>query len=320
MRTFMLIAFIGITVSAQAGIKEVWYSNVVLKSDSLDPSLSENEAKYTFEFVGLDGTKENMIYSIDGVEGKSRLHFNSLEFTTTPGKHIFQFFYSENYYEVYSDSLEIKDRHHSIYQVNMERSDVIITVDKPVIYLYPEEETNVSVKLNIKGEPTFLYPTYEDEWKFTATPSGELLFDDKTYNYLFWESAQSRAFSEEELKSGFNVKSENVVAFLEEKLSLAGLNSKEQADFITYWGPKLSANELNFVRFEFNEACNRYAELKITPEPEHVYRIYMTWMPISKELGVMSQSIESISREGFTVLEWGGSEINEIPENSLLLN
>lgn len=320
MRTLVLLIFIGAASISHAEILEEWYSQVSLKSDSLDSSLAENQAKYTFEFHFLDKSKNKVLYSIDGIEGKAKLENESIEFVTTPGKHIFQFYYSTNYYEVYSDSLAIKNQHHSIYEVRMERSDIRITVDKPVIYLYPEEETEVELKLNIAGDPIFFYPAYENGWKFTASESGELTFGDNAYNYLFWEAAQSRTFSEEELKTGFNVKKGDVVSFLEQKLTLAGLNSKEQADFITYWGPRLSANELNFVRFEFNEACNRYAEIDISPEPAHVYRLYMTWMKIESELDVVPQKIETFNRDGFTVLEWGGSELDQIRANSLILN
>lgn len=55
------------------------------------------------------------------------------------------------------------------------------------------------------------------------------------------------------MKSRFNVTKEEVTPFLEGKLSLAGLNSKEQADFITCWGPRLATKEINFLRFKFNE-------------------------------------------------------------------
>lgn len=321
MRALILIAFLGLIGNASAEIIEKWYPNVSLRSDSTDTSLTVNQSKYTFEFSPIDGSKSKILYSIDGVEGKAELKKgNSAEFITTPGKHVFQFYYSENYFEVYTDSLNIKDQHHSIYEIRMERADIQIMVDKPVIYLYPEKEIDVEVNLNILGEAKFFYPAYDKAWQFTASPSGELAFSDKTYNYLFWEAAQSRTFNEEELKTGFNLEKENVVAFLEEKLTLAGLNSKEQADFITYWGPRLTANDLNFVRFEFNETCNRYAELNITPQPDHIYRIYMTWMPIEAELDVIPQEFETFEREGFTVLEWGGSEVNQISPNSLLLN
>ncbi|MBQ9925500.1 MAG: hypothetical protein IJO51_05730 [Clostridia bacterium] len=34
--------------------------------------------------------------------------------------------------------------------------------EKPVIYLYPEEETEVTVKLDYAGELTTTYPEYKD--------------------------------------------------------------------------------------------------------------------------------------------------------------
>ena len=36
--------------------------------------------------------------------------------------------------------------------------------EKPVIYLYPEEETEVSVTLDYDGTLTATWPTYEDGW------------------------------------------------------------------------------------------------------------------------------------------------------------
>jgi hypothetical protein len=309
MKNLLLIAFIGLIGNVEAREIEETMPVCFLNSDSLDSTLNNNQSKFTFEFTALDGSTNQMIYSIDGIQKTVELSDNSIEVFTSPGKHIFQFYYTENYYEVYTDSLAVKNQFHTIYDIIMERSDIIITVDKPIIYLYPEQEIDVNVKLNIEGTPTFFYPEYKNGWKFKASPSGDLTFGDKTYNYLFWEASQKRSFSKEELKSGFNVKKADVTAFLEGKLSLAGLNSKEKADFITYWGPRLAANKLNFVRFEFNEQCNRYAELEITPKPKTIYRIYITWMSIPQELEVAGQEIEQYSREGFTVLEWGGSEI-----------
>jgi len=295
----------------------------VYRSDSqFSQELKSNESVYTFKFNGAHtAPPTKVLYSIDGENGKQQLTNGSITIKSTPGKHIFQFFYSQHFYEIYTDSLAIKAQHHDTYQVQLYQAMVEPQMtEKPVIYLYPEEKTVVSVQLAIHGENPFFYPAYGEGWKFTAQPNGDLIFGDKTYNYLFWESAENRNFSEEELKSGFNVKKEEVVAFLEDQLTKAGLSSKEQADFITYWGPRLSANELNFVRFEFNEVCNRYAELEITPKPNHIYRVYMTWMPIEAELDIVPQTIETINREGFCVIEWGGLEINQIPSTSLLLN
>ena len=59
---------------------------------------------------------------------------------------------------------------------------------KPVIYLYPEEETQVTVKLDYAGELTCTYPAYDDGWTVTAQPDGTLTdAAGQTYSYLFWE-------------------------------------------------------------------------------------------------------------------------------------
>ncbi len=49
-----------------------------------------------------------------------------------------------------------------------------VRTEKPVIYLYPTEETEVSVKLNLDGDLTCTYPAYNNGWSVTATPDGTL--------------------------------------------------------------------------------------------------------------------------------------------------
>ena len=45
---------------------------------------------------------------------------------------------------------------------------------KPVIYLYPEAETDVTVTLDYDGELTCTYPAYADGWTVSARPDGTL--------------------------------------------------------------------------------------------------------------------------------------------------
>ena len=281
------------------------------RSDTqVDKNLKSNESVYTFKFNDVDYFERptTVLYSIDGENGKQQLENQSITIKTKPGKHIFQFYYSQRYYEVYSDSLYIEEKHHDTYQVMLFQAEIIQMKEKPVIYVYPERIEEVQVKIDVKGENPFYYPAYNDSWKFTAKPNGDLQFGDKTYNYLFWESQSSAILTPKQTASGFFVKGEDAVSFLEEKLTLAGLNSKEQADFITYWGPRLAQNKLNFVHFEFNESCNEYADLNITPKPENIYRIFMIWGSVAEEFRVNEQAIEQFDRTGFSVLEWGGKE------------
>lgn len=45
---------------------------------------------------------------------------------------------------------------------------------KPVICLYPEETTEVDVKLDVDGEFLSTWPAYENGWTVTAQPDGAL--------------------------------------------------------------------------------------------------------------------------------------------------
>ena len=60
---------------------------------------------------------------------------------------------------------------------------------KPVIYLYPEEPTEVTVKVDIDGVFTSTYPAYGNGWTVTAQPDGTLTdAAGREYYCLFWEA------------------------------------------------------------------------------------------------------------------------------------
>ncbi len=94
--------------------------------------------------------------------------------------------------------------------------------EKPVIYLYPETPTEVSVKLTLDGHLTCTYPDYSAGWNnFTAHPDGTLIFPDgKEYYCLYWEGLQA---AEWDFSEGFCVRGEDTAAFLEWALAAQGL-------------------------------------------------------------------------------------------------
>ena len=53
-----------------------------------------------------------------------------------------------------------------------------VSDEKPVIYLYPEQETDVRVTLDLAGELTCAYPAYGDGWSVRAAPDGTLTDED----------------------------------------------------------------------------------------------------------------------------------------------
>ena len=129
---------------------------------------------------------------------------------------------------------------------------------KPVIYLYPEEPMDISVKLNLKNiKFTTIYPKFNEKntWNVHAKPNGDILIKDKTYPYLFWEAD---SYNPQEQNEGFLVTDENAEEFLEEKLNILGLNEKEKTDFITYWLPVLLRNKLSLCTFQTRKILRKF--------------------------------------------------------------
>ena len=180
---------------------------------------------------------------------------------------------------------------------------------KPIIYLYPEEETDVNIKLSNKENITHSYPKYNNGWNVTANPNGDLINKDnnkKLYS-LYWEGKNLKTEVKED---GFVVEGKNTAEFLEEKLEILGLNYKEKEEFIIYWLPKLENNKYNYIRFLTEEEIDNYMKLNITPKPDTLIRVYMSYKPLKEIINVKNQKLNNISRNGFTVVEWGGTKIN----------
>ena len=180
--------------------------------------------------------------------------------------------------------------------------------DKPIIYIYPQEETEVSVKVGYPENLTCTYPKYEGGWDVIARPDGNLK-DVKTGRNLYalyWEGLRNK---EVKIEDGFVVKGENVASFLEEKLEILGLDEREAEEFIVYWLPILEKNEYNFIRFYEKEEIDEMMPLEINPEPETLIRVLMGWKKLDKNIDIKEQKLEKVQRTGYTVVEWGGTEI-----------
>ena len=178
---------------------------------------------------------------------------------------------------------------------------------KPVIYLYPEAETDVSVKLILDGKLTCTYPAYNTGWQVTATPDGALTdVEGQTYNYLYWEGETNTQW---DMTKGFCVKGEDTAAFLEQALEKLGLNRREANEFIVYWLPLMEQNPYNIVSFQ-TAVYTDTAELQIDPAPDTLIRVFMTWQAAESYAEIEPQELTAPERTGFTVVEWGGTEVN----------
>ncbi|GAA0765468.1 hypothetical protein GCM10008908_02070 [Clostridium subterminale] len=178
---------------------------------------------------------------------------------------------------------------------------------KPVIYLYPTSEQSVRVKLDYKGELTCTYPEYKDGWNVIAEPDGTLtnIEDKREYSYLYWEGISENQW---DMSKGFVVKGEDTEEFLQEKLEYMGLAPREYNEFIVYWLPIMQENKYNLITFAGEEYEN-LAELNITPKPDSILRVMMLFKSLDKPIEIEEQEIKSFERKGFTVVEWGGTEV-----------
>ena len=163
------------------------------------------------------------------------------------------------------------------------------------------------MQIDISGEFTALYPSYRDGWTVTAYPDGTLVDPntDREYYCLFWEGYLPE---EMDLSTGFCVKGTDTAAFLEDALGKLGLTDKEANEFIIYWLPQMEQNPYNRISFQ-QEAYTEQAKLTVTPTPDTVIRVFMVWEGLEQAVEIAPQELSAPEREGFTVVEWGASEI-----------
>ena len=193
--------------------------------------------------------------------------------------------------------------------------------EKPVVYVYPEEEQGLTMTIDVKGTLDMVYPAPERQvqteegtrasWTISAAPDGTLTdASGRTYPSLFWDGPVGQESPEE----GFVVAREDAVPFLEEKLALLGLTDKEAADFITYWAPRIRANEYTFVSFDASSYAQQvtysFADEAGAPvEPDTFIRVFMTIRQAEVTTQVREQAFgPTPQRTGLVAVEWGGTE------------
>ena len=200
---------------------------------------------------------------------------------------------------------------HNIYTIPQELDvDKFYTAYKPVIYLYPEAETEVTVRLEYQGRLTCTYPAPDPDgaWHVTARPDGTLTDKQgREYSYLFWEGASDGA--PPDFSRGFVVRGSDTAAFLREKLAYMGLTPREYNEFIVYWLPRMQDNPWNLIAFQGKNYTDS-APLTVTPRPDNVLRVFMAYRPLDAPVTVLPQELTPFVRKGFTLVEWGGQGLD----------
>ena len=182
---------------------------------------------------------------------------------------------------------------------------------KPVVYLYPTKTTDVSVKINYLPGFSVSYPEYKNGWMVTANSDGKIInkTDGLEYSYLYWEGNPD-SNAKYDLSTGFVVKGSDTASFLQTKLAEIGLTPKEYNEFIVYWLPQMKFNTYNLIHFATKSEYSDRVKMDITPQPDSILRVMMTYKPIDKYISIKPQSFSLFVRQGFYVVEWGGSKLD----------
>lgn len=206
---------------------------------------------------------------------------------------------------------------------------------KPVIYLYPKEKMRIQVLLE-HIRLTCTYPVYQKGWDVTAEPDGTIYTnqgatktnknavsqklesdtgqlagntdrtENREYYCLYYEGI---AQMPTDFSTGFVIEKKDYRCFLEEKLAILGLNNREAQEFIIYWLPIMQQHEVLLIHFLETEELQKYVPLKVTPEPDSMIRVFMQFAPIEKGTKVTEQKLAKALRKGYSVIEWGGSDL-----------
>ena len=112
-------------------------------------------------------------------------------------------------------------------------------------------------------------------------------------------------------ETGSYVRQAETVSFLEKQLTAIGLNASEQNDFITYWAPRMMTYEVCKVHFLVGDAYDVVSTMTVEPQPDTQLRVFMVFegMKEGNLTPLKAQEFPSFKREGFTLIEWGGTEL-----------
>ncbi len=180
--------------------------------------------------------------------------------------------------------------------------DTCMTAYKPNIYIYPEEKTELTVKLNFPkgGQIIKSIPEYNTGWNIEVDEYGVI---DDSYTYLFYESKQPNIWQK---KEGWIVKKEDLESFFNKNMYRHGFEGMEVKDFLDYWLPKLTDFEYYTIYPQTASIIDQVIELNISEKPDNLLRLFY-FIKGYKEAPnkIIIPKIEKFERKGFFVTEWG---------------
>ena len=174
-------------------------------------------------------------------------------------------------------------------------------VDKPNIYLYPEENINICIDLDFPqgGKVLKSIPDYNNEWCVNIDTSGKI---DNVYNYLFYESIQPDVWQYEQ---GWCVKKESLKDFFQNNMEDYNFTPAEIKDFVDYWILRLTNYKYYNIYPQHINLIEKVIKINFSVEPDNLFRLFYVIVGTNKYEKLAEPKIVKIKRDGFTVVEWG---------------
>lgn len=177
---------------------------------------------------------------------------------------------------------------------------------KPAIYLYPEEKTDINVKVKPAGFLTYTDPVYPiNGWDTIAYPGGKLEINGKNYDYLYYES-KIKDSEINKPKEGFVVPYYDLPVFYNSILPKLGLVENETVDFKEYWEKVLPYSPYYFIGLMAEKDIEKIEPLTFSKKPSTIIRVRFYFEALNNLMAVKAPTIITPIRKGFTVVEWGG--------------
>jgi len=205
---------------------------------------------------------------------------------------------------------------------------------KPVIYLYPQKNTEVRINFQDPVTLDLSIPLYNNGWNILAHPDGTLvdlqpqftncdLIDVRKvgseyakdacnrnqYPYIYW-AGKNLTKNYPRIDNGWIVAKDELNNFMSVKLTEVGLTEKEKSDMMDYWLPQMIAKNAPYYRISFLTTLqmNELVPMNIIPKPDKLYRLFLDYLPLSEKpsIKINAPTLPKIERGGFTVVEWGG--------------
>ncbi len=200
---------------------------------------------------------------------------------------------------------------------------------KPALYLYPEEEMAIKVKVEPEGHITESIPSHgEHGWDVIARPDGTIIDNvvaglvpaleqattrvaATTYPYLYYE-ASLKSVDIPKTAGWIRTRSE-LSAFFALTLEQLGLNEQERKDFLEYWIPKLQEGDTWFITLVNRAELDRVEPIAFSKEPDNFIRVRFYFEKLDEKNTNNFSPITQYEipdtkpeRTGFTVVDWGG--------------